>query len=226
MPVTARIGEFVQYSELKQLAFNLTMLQRQKLFHSVAVLSFFPGEGRTLFCATAALAYAEASRSRVLIIDTTTLQNRGSLNLRDCFSPPSPSVDVQKMTDIRGNPDDGPGSEHGRHNGAHANVHESEVVSNTRFKTVSGEEADQNLLRSVTQKESASHGLVLFDTAPINSRNKNNLDPLVVARQSDASILIVSRKLLNAVDLNACLKIARDPTLRLVGVVANEDVPS
>jgi hypothetical protein len=61
---------------------------------------------------------------------------------------------------------------------------------------------------------------------PLNSKNKSNVDPLVVARQSDASILIVSRRLLDSPDVSACLKIARDPTLRLVGIMANEEFAS
>jgi len=228
MPVRDRLEEFVQYAELKQLAFNIAMLQREKMFHSLAVLSFFPGEGKTLFCATAAMAYADTCRSRALIIDTTTLQNPDSLNLRDCFTPSSPAVDVMTMDDIRAGSGGGrmPESNGDEDADEDQTIHETQIVASPRFKAVSGQGSDQNLLRIVTRKESKSHGLVLLDTAPLNFKNKSNIDPLVVARQSDASILIVSRKLLNAIDLNDCLKIAGDPALRLVGVVANEEFPS
>lgn len=226
MPVSDRLGEFVQYSELKQMAFNIAMLQQEKMFHSLAVLSFFSGEGKTLFCATAAMAYADTCRTRALIIDTVTLQNPHSLDLRDCFTPPSPAVDLMTMEEIRKGFNDAPARESSRAEDKRQAFHEPEIVTNTRFRTVSGQGSDQNLLRMATREESKSHGLVLMDTASLNSRNKSNVDPLVVARQSDASILIVSRKLLNAADLHTCLKIARDPTLRLVGVVANEEFPS
>jgi Mrp family chromosome partitioning ATPase len=226
MPAGGRLGEFVQYSELKQLAFNIAMLQQEKMFHSLAVLSFFPGEGKTLFCAAAAMAYADVRQSRVLIIDTTTLQNQGSLLLRDCFTPPSPAVDLMTMQEIRAGSNDAPMPESGRARDKHQILHEPEIATNTRLRTVSGQGSDPNLLRMATQEKSKSHGLVLMDTAPLNSRNKSNVDPLVVARQSDASVLIVSRALLDAADLSACLKIARDPTLRLIGVVANEKFPS
>ena len=217
-----RLKEFVQYSELKQLAFNIAMLQQEKRFHSLAVLSFFPGEGKTLFCAAAAMAYADACRSRALIIDTTTLRNRGSLELRDCFSPPSPAVDIMTMEDIRKGFDDDSEPDSPRTEQRRQTVHEPDVVMSTGIKTVSGQGSDQNLLRVAAQAKSKSHGLILMDTAPLNSRNRNNVDPLVVARQSDASVLIISRKLLNAADVSKCLKIARDPTLRLIGIVSNE----
>lgn len=226
MSAGERLKEFVQYSELKQLAFNIAMLQRQNMFHSLAVLSFFPGEGKSLFCATAAMAYAEASRSRVLVIDTTTLQNRGSLALRDCFNPPSPAVDLMTMDEIRKGSANVPLSRGDSGGAQDETIHEPEIVTSSHFKAISGQESDPDLLRRVAQEKSKSHGLLLLDTAPLNSRNKSNVDPLVVARQSDASILIVGRKLLNATDLSACLKIARDPTLRLVGVVANEEFQS
>ncbi len=220
------LREFAQYSELKQLAFNIATIQRQKMFHSLAVLSFFPGEGKTLFCATAAMAYADASRSRVLIVDTTTLQNQGSLHLQECLSPSWSSVDFMTMEEIRQGSNKISIHESSQAEDERQTVHEPEIVTNTRFKAVSGQKSDQNLLRMVTQEEAKSHGLVLLDTAPLNSKNKGNVDPLVVARQSDASVLIISRQLLNAANVNDCLRIARDPSLRIIGLVGNEEFTS
>ena len=60
-PVSAyakRIGEFINYSEMKRLTDNVMALQSQKHFHTLAVLSVFPREGKTLFSAALAMAYS------------------------------------------------------------------------------------------------------------------------------------------------------------------------
>src|SRR3954471_12270489 len=84
--VADRLKDIVQYSELKRMADNVMIQQRKKPFRSLAVLSFFPGEGKTLFSAVMAMAYAEACQARVLAVDTTTFANPHSLSLRQCLS--------------------------------------------------------------------------------------------------------------------------------------------
>src|SRR5689334_6815517 len=95
LAIHKRLQEFIHYYELKQLAYQFSALQQQKGFHSLSVLSFYPGEGKTLFCAALALAYAEACGSKVLILDTTTFQNKNSLNLKTCFNGSAPQIHVQ-----------------------------------------------------------------------------------------------------------------------------------
>ncbi|MFA5976384.1 MAG: hypothetical protein WC859_09525 [Elusimicrobiota bacterium] len=215
--------EFARYTELKHLAYNLAALQQQTMFRSLAVLSFFSGEGKTLFCATAARAYAEACGTRVLAVDTTTAQNSGSLLLRECFDASDSAVDVTSLEEFRKSSNELPSSAAKKLTTEESLVHEPEIVAGIRISTKFKRGPDHSLIQKLTEDTAKAYGLVLLDTAALNTRNKNNIDPLTVARQADASILIVSRKLLNAADLNACLKIAQDPAIRLVGLISNEE---
>src|SRR3954451_17471476 len=96
-----RLKDITQYSEVKRLADNLMLLQRQKQFRSLAVLSLFPGEGKTLFCAMMAHAYSDAFQARVLVVDTTTFRHPKSLNLKQCIDPAHPLIDCISLEEYR-----------------------------------------------------------------------------------------------------------------------------
>jgi hypothetical protein len=72
--------------------------------------------------------------------------------------------------------------------------------------------------------QAASYGLILLDTTALSVKNMRNVDPLVVARLSDASIVVVSRRLINKTDSGHDLKVLNDPGLHLIGMVSNEEV--
>jgi Mrp family chromosome partitioning ATPase len=188
-----RLKEFIRCSELRQLAHNIAALQLEKQFHSLAVLSFFPEEGKTLFCAAVAISYSETTGSKVLVVDTTTLQGRKSLALGDCFNGSAPRVDVMSLDQLR--------------------QHSKELVPSA---------SDFSLIKQVGEDRSKQYGLVLLDTAPLHAKNRSNIDPLLAARLSGASVLVVSQKLLNAPKLTTLLKVLEDPSLHLIGVVSNE----
>src|ERR1041385_3285987 len=82
-----RLRDITRYAEFKRLAYNIVAQQQQRQFRSLTVLSAFPMEGKTLFCAAVAMAYAETCRSSVLAVDATTYRNPESLTLRDCIDP-------------------------------------------------------------------------------------------------------------------------------------------
>src|SRR5262249_25603828 len=88
--VSDRLSDAVQYAEVKRLVDQIMRLQHQKGFRSLAVLSLFPGEGKTLFSAALALAYTSIGQARALVVDTTTLHNPTSLILKQCFDASSP----------------------------------------------------------------------------------------------------------------------------------------
>jgi hypothetical protein len=216
-----RLQEFIHYAELKQVAYNVAALQQEKMFHSLAVLSFFPAEGKTLFCAAMAMAYTETCRTKVLVVDTTTIHNKGSLVLKECFNGSAPEVTVMSLEELRrGALGRGPVPAGLRADKTPAL--ETEVVRERPAHTTVVKENDFSLIKSVTEDGSKQYGLVLLDTAPLQAKNRSNVDPLLVARLSNASILVVSRKLLAAPKLSASLKIMEDPTLHLVGMISNE----
>lgn len=230
MAVSDRVKEYAQYSEIRQLAFRIKSAQAQKQFQSIAVLSCYPGEGKTLLCSALALSYADVSRSRVSIIDTITRPNEGSLSLYDCLGSTERRVAVVSMEDVRSGKTSL--SREGATPAAGASrpvVHNPEVVSNlpphVPPNSAEGRGPDSSLFHAMTE-EGKTHGLVLIDTVCLTSKNRSNIDPFGVARQSDASILVISKKLLNSREVDKCLKIVHDPELRLIGVVGNEEYSS
>jgi len=213
-----RFQEFVQYAELRHLAYNVAALQREKMFHSLAVLSFFPSEGKTLLCAALAMAYAEVSRAKVLVVDTVTVQNKSSLILKDCFNGSAPNVEVRSLKQIR-NRSTAPGTLIRQK----PEVLESTVVYEKPRHLAISRDDDVSLIKEVAEDQSKEYGLVLFDTMPLHARNKSNVDPLLVARLAEASVLVMSREGLDAPKLSASLKIVKDPAFNLIGIISNEE---
>jgi len=218
-----RLKDLIHYSEIKRLAYKIIAQQQQKRFRSLAVLSSFPMEGKTLFCAAMAMAYAETSRASVLVVDTTTHQNSKSLTLKDCLDPSCTQIEYLSLAERRT-----------KSNGALSmpiDVHlarrqpsvEAEVVEGKAISVSVIKESDHALITKVAEESAKQYGLVLLDTVALMARNKNNIDPLLAANLTDASVLMVSPKLLNASNLSACLKLVEDPALHLIGMVSNEE---
>jgi len=221
--LNGRLQEFICYSELKQLTYNIVALQQEKRFHSIAVMSFFPGEGKTLFCAAIAMAYSETCRSKVLIVDTTTFRNKRSLALKECFNGSGPMVEVTTLEGLRNDPNIIVASPTPQIRSEKGPVLEAEIITGRLPKLSIPEiENDFSLIKKVSEERSQRYGLVLFDTAALHAKNKNNIDPLLVARLSGASVLVASRKFLDAPNLNISLKVLKDPMLHLIGIIANE----
>lgn len=218
-----RLKDLMNYSELKRLAYKIIAQQQQKRFRSLAILSSFPMEGKTLFCAAMAMAYAETTHSSVLVVDATTHHNPKSLTLKDCLDPSVSQIDYLSLAERRN-----------ESNGVHPMPMENrlarrqfsveaEVVQGSAISVSLVNKSDHALISQVAEESAKDYGLVLMDTVSLAARNKNNIDPLLAAHLTDASVLIVSPKLLSSTNLNACLKLIKDPTLHLIGMVANEE---
>lgn len=215
------LKELIQYAELRHLAQSIALLQREKAFRSLAVLSVLPSEGKTLLCASLAMAYAEQISSDVLVIDAGTVLNSRSLSLKDCLDPLPPHIDFRSLEEIRQNG--------GAATLAEGNGQEEQqeylpsVVSERTLIPPRQSENDSALIQNAVEQNGKSYGLILVDTVPLTAKNRKNFDPYLVARTAEASILLVSPRLLNNSDLRKHLKALEDPTLHLIGVVANEE---
>lgn len=208
--IAARIEEYSHYTEVRQLAYNIAALQQESMFHSLAVLSFFPGEGKTLACAALARAYFEARRAPVLIVDTTLRESSSSLALRQCLPSPECTADIASLSDWRKN-----GASPGRSPG--------EDTGHGLPLATPGAPNDFALIQSVASHNAKRYGLILLDTVPLTAKNKNNVDPLLIARAANASVLVVSKKLLDAPQLEEKLKLLEDASLHLLGLISNEE---
>jgi len=224
MTLETAVQEFAGYSELQQLAYNIAALQQEKSIRSLAVLSFLPGEGKTLFCAALAKAYADACHTKVLVMDTTSVHDPDSLLLKDCLTTSNSGVDLASLQD--------------RQNGSFATkktsseIHEPEtpalvaqVVNRGSVTVPNGQEGPMSIVKRATGEGAKNYGLVLLDTAPLTAKNRSPIDPLLVARLCDASVLVVSQKFLQANNISSQLRILEDPSLHLAGVISNEECP-
>jgi hypothetical protein len=221
--IDQRFKEFIRYAEVKHIAYNVIALQEQKMFRSLAVLSFFPGEGKTLFCAAMAMAYVEASNNKAAVIDTTNFQNKKSLSLGDCFEGFSPQLELLSLEGLRRASRSAPLSAEKRAAGDKMSVIEPDIMSAPWAGPPVSVENDFSLVRRATEDNAKQFRLVLMDTVPLSVRNRGNIDPLLVARTCDASVLIVSRKFLDSGNMNNSLKILEDPSIHLLGMISNED---
>ncbi len=221
-----RLQEFIRYAELKQLAYQIAVLQQEKMFHSLAVLSVFPGEGKTLFCAAMAMAYAETCRAKVLVVDTTTIRNKNAILLKQCFNGSSPLVEVLSIDELRKGTGNFDGASSAAPRIEKGPALESQLALDRPNQLAMPKENEFSKLKKVVEDRSEQYGIVLLDTAALQSRNRSNVDPSLVARLSHASILLVSRQFLNSPNVQASLNVLKDPTMHLIGVVANEDYTS
>jgi Mrp family chromosome partitioning ATPase len=227
----SQLDTVVQYAEMKRLTDNVMMLQRKKPFRFLAVLSFFPGEGKTLFCAAMARAYIDDSgQNKVLLVDTTTRKNPQSLVLKQCFNPPHPMIDFISVEEYkRGSNGSGSGNGNGNGNGANGgqkhmpHALEADSVMDGAVTVMIKRKSDQSIVREMVEERAEQYGLILLDTAPLLAQNKGNIDPLLVARMADASVLVVSKQLLNDANLDGHLRILKDPLINLIGMISNEE---
>ena len=183
-----------------------------------------------MFTAALAVAYTDADNSRVLVVDTATFQDSGSLHLKECFNSHFPAVDYLSLQDYRHgavsakkqNGNDGRQAPDDEWPGEPLAL-EPEVVTDGEMSIMLRKRSDQSLIRALARERAEQYGLVLLDTVALTAQNKRNADPMLVARTADASILVVSPRLLNSAQLHAHLKVLRDPALHLIGVVSNEE---
>lgn len=214
MAIHERLRDYSQYAELKQLAFRIKAMQADRPFQTLAILSYFPKEGKTLLCAALAMAYADVARSRVAIIDTTTRRNEDSLTLSECLIPGDRRVVMLTMDELRH------GTKTSGSDPARPVVHNPEIVTEIPAHPHEGRNTEG--FRAVSE-EGKPYGLVMMDTVALSSKNRNNVDPYMIARQTEAAVLVVSRPLLNSPEVSHALKVLREPGLHLIGVIANEE---
>jgi Mrp family chromosome partitioning ATPase len=231
--LASRLEDVTQYAEVKRLTDTIMALQTQKGFRSLAVLSLFPGEGKTLFTAAMAMSYAATSSSRVLAVDATTAQDPQSLILKQCLGHQFNSIHYLSLEDYRrgiGN-SNGRDSGNGYHSGSNghdpewteAPAMEADWVGEGTITLVVKKKSDQSLIQAIADEHAADYGLTLIDTAPLSARNRGNIDPLLVARMADASVVMASPRLLNSPHLHEHMAVLRDPALHVLGLISNEE---
>ena len=162
------LSDFVRGTEVKRLINQIINAQNRNNFRSLVVLSEYPSEGKTFFTAALALSYARYLASNVLIVNTIPQQGQGDALLKAVV---------------------------GRHNsstlkGANGRV---DLIS-ARMDSAGQFDSPDFQVAYYIDKFASNYDIVLIDTCAMSMNASEYIDPVIVARYAEASILITSSR--------------------------------
>jgi len=167
--------QYTQYSEFKRILDRIATQLAQSQQKSVAVISELPGEGKTFFVSALALGYSTLLNKRVLIINTIDFAKSRALDLETLYKAPVRAIPSIAQPD-RPQP----------------NWRIIDIISpHTDEYPDSGESADFQIAQYIAAAR-GSYDLILADTCALSTTNRKNVDPVIIARHADTSILITS----------------------------------
>ncbi len=195
----------VRFAETKQILDQVLQAQRDKKIRSIAILSELPREGRSLFTAMLAMSFGQLVRQKVLVVDCHTLRGPYSLSLErllesDELSEEARQGEVRKTLSMN--------------------------VSVVRLRDWA-EERDtiaEYEVKNLMDGPGRDFDLAIFDTCAMAAKNRNNLDPIAIARRCDASILLVSRRTASRSMLHEIRERMKKEKLDLLGIAHNEGI--
>jgi Mrp family chromosome partitioning ATPase len=197
MDSSEALQKFVQYTEIKNLLDRIILLQEQEKFRSIAVLSELDGDGKTFITAVLALAHTARLKKKVLVVDTSSAHAN---------SQPGPAM-TRKKTDLL--------AELLEHSTA------VDLISLRDWENPKAT-VDEYQLKALFDQVASKYALVIVDTSSLSRKNRNNFDPVVIARQCDVSILVGAHKPVDPDVSAANKKRITDSSIKLVGMVQNQ----
>ncbi len=193
---------FIRQTEVKRLINQILTAQSRSGFKSLAVLSEFPGEGKTFFIAALALAYVRFLPSRVLVVNTVRQTRNRALFLESILGMHVPETQAGKGL-----------MEPGRIDLLTTDGNEPGPFDSSDFHVASWiEEAAER------------YDVVLVDTCSMASVGADNIDPIIVARHVDASVLLTSGRSIDRTTLIRIKRRLRRYGIRPLGTIYNTGV--
>lgn len=209
--------DYIRHPAYKRLLNQVVAAQDKQNVRSVAVLSEFPGEGKTFFVSVLALGFATFLRKRVLIMDTISQTRNESFYMGTILG--------HEASDVEGMPGRGrPGAIDlitTRNLRRQIRVH----TETLEFEEGEGDDdvydtADFQIGPFITAL-APSYDLILLDTCALSEVTKDNIDPIILAQQADASIVVTSRESLDRQILNKISNDLKRSSIRLLGTIFN-----
>lgn len=195
----------VRFAETKQILDQVLQAQRDKKIRSIAILSELPREGRSLFSAMLAMSFGQLVRQKVLVVDCHTLRGPYSLSLERLLE-----------SDELG--------EEGRVEQVRKTLSVNVSLVRLRDWAEQMETMAEYEVKSLMDGPGKNFDLAIFDTCAMAAKNRNNLDPIAIARRCDASILLVSRRTASRSMLHEIRERMRKEKLELLGIAHNEGI--
>jgi Mrp family chromosome partitioning ATPase len=190
-------SEYLSYTECKRLLNQMLVSQQQQGFKTVAVLSNFPREGKSFFVLSLALGYATLLGKRVLVVDVVN-QTSDRMLFRETLV----------------------GEERSDHRVTCGLV---ELIS-TRSKDGRRAEATDFQIGPYIDSVKDFFDLVLFDTCALQGATKENIDPVIIARSADISVLITSPKSIGGDIISRTKESLTRWDIKLLGMVFNDNL--
>lgn len=208
--------DYIRHPAYKRLLNQVVAAQDKQSVRSLAVLSEFPGEGKTFFVSVLALGFASFLRKRVLIMDTISQTRNESFYMGTILGG--------EVSDVEGVPGRGrPGSIDlitTRNLRRQIRIHGEPIDIHEEGEEDLYDTADFQIGPFITAL-APSYDLILLDTCAMSEVTKENIDPIILAQQADASILVTSPESLDKQLLSKVSSDLRRSNIRLLGTIFN-----
>lgn len=189
--------DYIRDPEFKRLLNQIVVAQERKKFKSIAVLSQLPEEGKTFMISVLALGYATYLRKRVLIMDTVSQTQNESFYVGRVLDREQDkkghgknayggiidlitTVNLQQRTALPF--------------GASKHPTLRIVDPPALYEETRGYDSTDFQVGPFMDTMAPNYDLVLLDTCSLTANDKTKLDPVILARQSHAALLITSER--------------------------------
>jgi Mrp family chromosome partitioning ATPase len=195
----------VRFAETKQILDHLLSAQRERKVRSLAILSEMPREGRSLFTATLATSFGQLVRQKVLVVDCNTHRSPHSLTLERLLESDELAAQ-EKLEQVR------------------KTLSVNVSIVRLRDWAEGMETIAEYEVKSLMDGPGKNFDLAIFDTCAMAAKNRNNLDPIAIARRCDAAVLLVSKRSATRALMADIRERLKKEKLELLGIAVNEGV--
>jgi Mrp family chromosome partitioning ATPase len=190
-------AEYITLTEVKRLITQFSILQEKQDFKIVAITSEQRAEGKTFLVLALAYGYAMLRSKRVLVVDAATQTVGGRLFMEHVL-----------WTGVPGN-------------GQHETYAALDILSTRSEKLAATPESSDFELIPHVRAVARNYDLVLVDTCAFSAAQKENIDPLIVATQSDAAVLVTSPRSVGAESTGRVQRHLKAWDIKLIGTIFN-----
>ncbi len=199
--VLGSLNHFIQDVRFKRTLNQILAFQSDTQFKSLAIMSEYPGEGKTFIVSALALAYARFLNSRVLIVDTIDQPESNTLHFQSILGQHLPEGRVSQnsepgLIDLLSTSNDYP-----------------ELRQASDFQL-------GNYIKSVQSR----YDIVLFDTCAISAASRMTIDPVILGQFVDYAVLVTSTQSLQKRVLIRVTKTLQSNRVNLLGALFNHGV--
>lgn len=193
------IGDYIRYPQFKRILNQIASHQAATGAKSIAIMSCESGEGKSFFCSALALAYARYLNSQVLLIDSNRHESLRSPYLAVVKGDYSSQLPSQEM---------------------HSDSAFVDLTSVSDIERDYHEHSDFYFSPYINSVKS-NYDLVLVDTGSTSDVTNSAVDPMIIASQVDAVVLINSPRSLDKKIIEKFNKDLKNCGASILGTVFN-----